>query len=147
MIRDNDPRMPSRNDSPPMLDGILLCDQIIEDRLSGKKTIVGIFQEILAAKFPCVHSSMWIYAVISDAEGDYEFELRLCDGESLNVIGLSRTGTIRIANRLQRTEIQIRMDGLPLAKPGQYVFQILANNELVAEKPFYAREVQRAKPS
>ncbi|MBI3844764.1 MAG: hypothetical protein HY292_09020 [Planctomycetes bacterium] len=135
--------MPEKKESPPVLDGIILCDQIIEDRLSGKKSIIGIFQEILAAKFPCVHPCMWIYAAISDAEGDFEFELRLLEGESLNRISSSRTSKIRIANRLQRTEIQIRMDGLPLKKPGQYVFQILANGELMAEKPFYAREVQR----
>jgi uncharacterized protein YegP (UPF0339 family) len=139
--------MASRRDSPPVLDGILLCDQIIEDRLTGKRTLVGIFEEIVAPKFPCIHPSLWIYSAVSDAEGEYEFELRLLDGESLSLIGLSRTGKIRIANRLQRTQIQIRMDGLPLAKGGQYVFQILANGELIAEKPFYARELQRPHPS
>ncbi len=139
--------MNASSDHLPVLDGILLCDQIIEDRLTGKKTLVGIFQEILAVKFPCIHPTLWIYAAISDAEGEYEFELRLLDGESLNMIGTSKTGHIRIQNRLQRTEIQIRMDGLPLAKPGQYIFQFLTNGQLIADKPFYAREMPRQKPN
>jgi len=128
----------------PVVKAFLICDQVIHDAQTGKKTLVGVFHELRADRFPAVHPVLWIYANLTDARGSYAFEIRLVDVERNNVLGKGTPPEIRIPGPLQTTELSAQLRNVALPGPGTYEFQLLTNGELIATK---AIRVARVDPN
>ena len=118
----------------PIVKAFLICDQVIHDAQSGKKTLVGVFHELRAEQFPAVHPVLWIYANLTDARGKYAFEIRFFDVERNTVLGQGTPPEIRIPGPLQTTELSAQLRNIALPGPGTYEFQLLVNGDLIATK-------------
>ena len=118
----------------PIVKAFLICDQVIHDAQTGKKTLVGVFHELRAERFPAVHPVLWIYANLTDARGKYVFEIRFYDVERNNVLGQGTPPTITIPGPLQTTELSAQLRNVQLPGPGTYEFQLHTNGELIATK-------------
>jgi len=53
----------------PKVNMIAICDQVIQDVSSGKKSLIGLFDGLFAQNFPVQHPRFFIYTVISAAPG------------------------------------------------------------------------------
>ena len=40
---------------------IVVCDQIIEDKATSKKSLIGIFNNIASQTFPCRHPALSVF--------------------------------------------------------------------------------------
>ena len=69
--------MPTSARPHPSLNAMLLCDLTIREHGTGKMSLIGIFENISAARFPVVHRALTVYAKLADAEGDYAIRLEL----------------------------------------------------------------------
>ena len=118
----------------PIVKAFLICDQIIHDAQTGKKTLVGVFHELRAERFPAVHPVLWIYANLTDARGKYAFEIRFFDVERNNVLGQGTPPEITIPGPLQTTELSAQLRNVQLPGPGTYEFQLHTNRQLIATK-------------
>jgi len=127
----------------PVVKAFLICDQVIHDAQSGKKTLVGVFHELRAEQFPAVHPVLWIYANLTDARGKYAFEIRFFDIERNTVLGQGTPPEITIPGPLQTTELSAQLRNIALPGPGTYEFQLLVNGDLIATK---AIRVSHVKP-
>lgn len=127
-------RVPATQPPAPVVKAFLVCDQILQDAQSGKKSLIGVFHELRAERFPAVHPQLWIYANLTDAHGRYTFQIRLVDVARNEVLGRGEPPPIDIPGPLQTTELsaQLRNVALPLA--GTYEFQLLGNDALLATK-------------
>lgn len=76
----------------PSLSALLVCDQVIEDKATNKKSIIGAFTHIWAQSFPCSHQKMGVYFCVTDAEGSYDITLRLANADSDQVLAEGETG-------------------------------------------------------
>lgn len=124
----------------PSLTAFLVCDMVIEDKTTNKKTLVGAFTDIWSPDFPCVHHHMGIYFCMTDAEGDYEIVLRLANSDSGDLLaeaGLS----IKIEERLGISDFGINLPMAVFPKAGRYEFQIYANKEFLGRKEFRLSKV------
>ena len=126
----------------PKLNAMLVCDQIIVDATTGKKSLIGVFEDILAPKFPVRHPSLTVYINMTDANGEYEFRLELVDLSTGEVLGCGTMGPHRMDGRLKTHEVGIGLNGLVFERPGKYEFQISANGELFGQKTFTVRDAQ-----
>lgn len=54
-------------DRVPVVQAIVLCDQVIQDAVSGKKSLIGMFDVLFARKYPATHPSCFLFAKISGA--------------------------------------------------------------------------------
>ena len=126
-----------------MLKAFLVCDQVIQDAQTGKKSLIGVFHELKASRFPAVHPTLWIYANLTDARGEYSFEIRLLDVERNEVLGGGAPPPITIPGPLQVTELSAQLRNLKLPAPGTYEFQLVANGELMATKAIRVSEIQQ----
>ena len=118
----------------PVVKAFLICDQVIHDAQTGKKTVVGVFHELRADRFPAVHPVLWIYANLTDARGRYSFEIRFVDVERNKVLGNGTPPPIDIPGPLQTTELSAQLRNVQLPGPGTYEFQLLTNDSLIATK-------------
>jgi hypothetical protein len=119
----------------PTLNAMLLCDHTIREQGTGKVSLIGIFENISAARFPVVHHALSVYAKLGDAEGEYAIRLelvRLDDGHTV------AQGTLRaaFADRLAPGELIFALENLALERPGRYEFRLYADDRYIAGKSF-----------
>lgn len=120
----------------PKDSGLLICDRIITEEGTKKKSLIGIFENIYSPSFPCIHGALSVYTKLSDAEGDYEFRLELYDLQHDRKIGGGRTPLIRIETRTHVHELVFNLVGLVFEHEGKYEFRLFANEKNVSSRLF-----------
>jgi len=130
----------------PSVKAILVCDQIIHEIRTNKKSLIGIFEEIHLPNFPAQYPRIAVYVNLTDAHGEYVLEMRLIneDGEEF---GRGQTPKVNIENPLATCEFALQVQNLQFPKPGQYEFQIFANENFLATKVFRVRELKAGGPT
>lgn len=129
------------NTPQPVVKAFLICDQIIQDSQTGKMSLIGLFQDLRADRFPAIHPQLWIYASLTDARGDYNFEIQFVDVEHNNVLGKGTPPKITIPGPLETTEMCAQLGNLQLPRAGTYEFHLIGNGELLATKSLRVSEV------
>ena len=124
----------------PAVKAILICDQIIHEIGTNKKSLIGIFEDIHAAKFPLRYPKIAVYVNLTDAHGKYVLELRLVDGVEGSQIGSGRTPEVEIKSPLQTCEFALQVQNITFKNAGKYEFQVFANDQLLATKAFSVRQ-------
>jgi hypothetical protein len=120
----------------PKVNAFLICDHIIQEVGTNKKSLIGIFHNINSPAFPCTHYSLSIYANLVDARGKYDVEIRLVELATGEVAGKAALPAFEVLDRLRPTEICIALQGLTFPRPGKYEFQFLGNDQIIAIKDF-----------
>jgi hypothetical protein len=118
----------------PVVKAFLVCDTIIHDAQTNKRSLIGVFHDLGSTQFPAVHPNLWIYANLTDAKGKYEFEFRLLDVTRNALVGGAKPPPIEIGDPRQTAEFSAQLRNLTLPAPGVYEFHLLANNDLIATK-------------
>ena len=110
----------------PSVLAMLLCDQIIIDAQTQKKSLIGIFDKFNAVVFPAA-ANIAVYAKLADAEGQYKFKIRVVRLSDESLIGdVSADGTVQ--TRLEPADMAVYLMGFTVPDPGKYEFQLFAND-------------------
>ena len=119
----------------PSLNAMLLCDHTIREAGTGKISLIGVFENISAARFPVVHRTLSVYAKLGDAEGEYAIRLELLRLDDGHVVA---QGTLRatFVDRMTPGELIFALENLGFDRPGRYEFRLHANERFVAGKSF-----------
>jgi hypothetical protein len=109
----------------PSVVAMLVCDHVITEMGTGKKSLIGVFENINSLAFP-TQINLGIYAKLVDADGDYDILIRL-----VNLKDESRVADIKAdAKGIKRdaaAELMVNLAGIVLPEPGRYEFQLFAN--------------------
>jgi len=128
--------MEERLTSPsPTLVSFLVCDQVIDDKLSNKKSAIGIFNTILVPKVPAVIHQMAILASITEIVGQIELEIRLVR-DTDNAVLFNGKGKVEAPNPLAIVDLLFAMQGVKIPDAGQYAFEILSGAALLGRRRF-----------
>lgn len=123
----------------PVLTAMLLCDMVITDPDTGKKTLVGIFDRLTSLKFP-TKRTMAVYAKLTDAQGRYVFRLQFVGIERDQVLGEVQSEVIEIADRLEPFQFALPIT-VGVERPGLYEFRLFANDTYIGRVPFWAAQI------
>lgn len=127
----------------PVVKAILICDNIITEAVTNKKSLIGIFEQINARNFPTTHPLLGIYVKLTNAQGKYKFVLELIDSEADKKIGFSEIPEIEVKDKLSVGELIFMLRGLTFGHAGSYEFRLLANG-IVCENGTQRFEVKSA---
>jgi len=128
----------------PKANAMLICDYVITEQGSKKKSLIGIFESIGAGKFPFIHPFLAVYVKLTEARGSYKFRLDLVSLKKDTVIGQgSAPQEISITDPLKSHELVFNLRGLRFQDPGEYEFRMYANDKIFAQKTFYVRQLQK----
>lgn len=121
--------------SIPSVLAILLADQVIVDIETKKKTVVGIFDTIVAPQFP-MFQHIGFYARLMDMEGRYKFTIRVVhlgetEGGAETLVGAMETGEIQSDDRLATVELPLNLPPVPFTKAGRYEFELFSNDDYI----------------
>jgi hypothetical protein len=120
---------------------MVICDTVIDDRLTGKKSLVGIFNNIAATDFPCRHQTLYVYSVLTEGIGQYEGALRCVYLQSGKTI-INLTGPINFPNPLSTVEFIFELKSIVFEQEGVYVFELFCDNQ-----PIISRKINISKIS
>ena len=124
----------------PTVQAFLVCDQVIEDSFTKKKSLIGIFTHLQTAAFPFQHQQMGLYFCLTDAEGLYHFDIELIYLNSEQLICRAALPNIEISDRLQISDFGINIPLLIFPAPGRYEFRLRMDGHLIAQKDFHVMQ-------
>jgi hypothetical protein len=131
----------------PKTNAMLICDYVITERGTNKKSLIGVFENIGAATFPCTHFALSVYIKLTDAQGGYNFRLELVDLQSDTLIGKSEMPEeVRIPSPLDAHELVFNLRGVRFMHAGKYEFRIFANDRIFGQKNLVVEQVAAGRP-
>lgn len=126
----------------PVPVAFLICDQVSEDRSTGKKTVVGVFDAVRVMEFPGVHSPATLYIRLIDCEGNYECKIEFVQVSTQEVV-MVMEGSLESSDRHAYVEMTPPMPQLPLPAPGEYEFRLWMNDMFISNIRFTARKASQ----
>src|SRR5437762_2474031 len=85
--------MTQRTMAVPTLVSILLCDQVIDDKITNKKSAIGLFNMVLVQSLPTAIQQVAVLATITEITSRVRIELRLVR-DSDNAVLFSTNGPV-----------------------------------------------------
>ncbi|NQT97643.1 MAG: hypothetical protein HQ562_07880 [Candidatus Marinimicrobia bacterium] len=131
---------------------ILLADSA-HLSVDGKLSVIGIFENINARKFPCTHPEISLVVQFEATRkefGNHTLEVQLTDDRDRLV---TKHGPIQFAignktlkNSFARSGIIIRIINITMKKPGEYRFALFVDNRYIESVRFEAVQLQVIRP-
>ena len=119
----------------PTLVSLLICDQVIDDKLSNKKSAIGLFSMIVVPQMPAAIHQMAVLASLTEISGKTQVELRLMrDADNLTIF--SSQGYVNAPNPLAVVDLLFHLRGIRIQAAGQYAFEVLHEAELLGRRRF-----------
>ncbi len=121
----------------------IICDTVIDDKATNKKSLIGLFSDIYANNFPCSQPIVTVFLSLTEGHGDYECSLSCVkdDKSQNNIVQLS--GTLRFNNPLSVVEAKFEIRGMLLPEPGIYRFDFLCGDVPVVSRKFKVIKLER----
>lgn len=120
---------------------LMLCDSIITEAGTNKKTLIGTFNQIAAPAVPATHPKMSAFVCISEGRGEYDVSLRICKTpDDSNVTPppmFEIRGRVKFSTPLAVIEIAFNLEGVTFAEYGRYDIEFLCNGVPVLTRPFF----------
>jgi len=116
------------NGSIPTVVAMLVCDQIINEEGTNKKSLIGVFDNFFSLTFPGVLPRLAVYVKMADAGGDYFFKLRIVklkDEALIAEVGIQA----RFHDITQYGELALNLPPMPIPEPGKYEIQLYSGDE------------------
>lgn len=110
----------------PLLLAGLICDVGVVDPNSGKKSLIGIFDQVFAGSFP-TQRAMSVYLRLTDAEGYYQFQIEFAHVESRQAAPPVTSSVVRIPDRTLPFDFLVPLAAVEIPQPGRYEFRIKCN--------------------
>lgn len=127
----------------PALNAMLVCDLVIREEVTGKTSLIGIFENVSAHQFPAQCGFLSVYVKLGDAQGEYGIRLELVQLEDLRVIGRGQFRAT-FGDRMIPAELIFQIGNLVFEGRGHYEFRLYANDRWVGSKSLNV--VQAAEP-
>ncbi len=120
----------------PTMVSLLVCDQVIDDKLSNKKSAIGLFNTVLVPSVPTRLHRLAVMATLTEISGRTPLRLRLMRDEDNRVL-MQTNGHVDAPNPLAMVDLVFVMQGVPVEKAGQYAFELLSGGELLGRRRFH----------
>ena len=120
----------------PTLVALLICDQVIDDRLTNKKSAIGLFNAVLVARFPATVQQLVVLAAVTEITGQAEVELRLIRDTDNHVLFTAKEVVVHSQSPLATVDLVFALRGVVIPTPGAYAMELLSHGELLGRRRF-----------
>jgi len=118
----------------PICVSLIVCNEVIEDKRSGNKTLVGLFNGIMTPQLPASHPRMFLMASLTSGTGSWAFSFRITAPSGREVI---RVGDVtRFQDPLIVHDLIVELRNLPLEEAGVYFVDLLIGDTPSANRRF-----------
>lgn len=122
--------------TPPVLVALLLCDQVIDDRLTNKKSAIGLFNAIVVPTLPTRVPQVSVMATLTEIRTRCPLELRLLR-DTDNQMLMRSQGFVDSPGMLAIADLVFSLHGVMFDRAGQYAFELLCDDQLLGRRRFH----------
>jgi hypothetical protein len=116
----------------PVVQALVLADQIYEDKRTGKKIISGTFNKIWSTKFPTEFSQItWAFLALTEVRGTINLEFQFRREATQDVLAKCPKIPLTSNDPLATCEVVVELPKLPFPAPGSYSFDVLLEQEIL----------------
>lgn len=130
-----------KNVPPPVLLSAVVCDQVIIDARTNKASIIGIFENISAPKYPARHPRLAFFFELTNGRGKTELTIKLVDVQNEDKMLWECTVREELKDIRQVVNSTFDIGGITFPHPGEYRFQIYAGTTLLGERRIICTEL------
>ncbi len=123
----------TNNRPNPNVLSLIVCDQIITDRMTGKQSLIGMFSRVHAPRFPTAHPQLSVFVTLTDGHGKSELTIRIVDTNDERPPIVEGKGTVDFKNPRAIANLALQFHGLTFPQPGEYRVQLWSEGELLRE--------------
>ena len=118
--------------------GLLPCDTLIEDKITGKKSVIGIIGTIRVTKFPCKYPSINLLVSLTSGNGSYPCSLEVVS-ESKNEVVFSGQGTLKFNDPTQVVDLVFVLQRLQFNYADTYWIKFMVDGEPLMMRPIHVK--------
>lgn len=119
------------NSRRPFCISLILCDQVIQDVKTGKKTFVGVFNTIVTSGFP-LSFPFCIAATLTNLSQTSQITIRIYNPQMQSILELN--GSIQSESPLSYHDFILETSGIEFSAPGQYSLDVFCEEEHVSSR-------------
>mgnify|MGYP003340046715 CR=1 FL=1 len=123
---------------------IVVCDQIIEDKATSKKSLIGIFNNIASPTFPCRHPQLSVFVSVTAGRGTYQAKMRIVNEETQEPV-TEVNGQIQLPDKNMVAELVFNFLGVDFPSPGLYSIEFYCDDALILERRFHVMQANPPK--
>lgn len=128
----------------PQAHAMLLCQRVIKEEGSGLISLISIFETVAADQLPLTIPSLFVFAKLTDAQGEYVFKLEIVRRNDEKVIAEAPLTPVTVEDPLAIAEVILEWSGLTFAEAGHYDFRLWANGQFITSKSILVAVVESA---
>jgi len=130
---------PSRAREKPICVALIVCNEVIEDKRSGNKTLVGLFNGIVTPQLPATHPRMYLFATLTSGTGEWPFSFRITAPSGREVMRMQDIA--RFDDPLVGHDLVVELRNLPIEEEGAYFVDLLLGDSPLANRRFTVQVV------
>ena len=114
----------------PVLQALVLADNVYQDGRTGKMVIAGTFSKLWATQFPAkLGRTTQAYICLTELQGSVTLSLRYLDLQTNELLLKSPDIVVNSENPLATVQLVTEVPPFPMPHEGFYVFELLAGDE------------------
>ena len=118
---------------PPDVLSLIVCDQIITDRMTGKQSLIGMFSRMHARGFPTAHPQLCVFATLTEGRGQVELAIRVVDANEARPPIVEGKGKVEFKDPRAIAHLALQFHGLTFPESGEYRVQLYSGSTLLRE--------------
>jgi hypothetical protein len=128
----------------PILQAIVLADQIYVDERTNKKVIAGTFNQLSARLPTTFNRPAFVFLCLTAVRGKLPLVIRFVDLSNGQVLLETDEIIISQESPLQSAEVVSEMHGLPLPHEGAFAFEVYSGTEQLGSLRVLVKEIAEA---
>ncbi len=118
----------------PVCVAIIVCNEVIEDKWTNNKSLIGLFNSISAQSLPTTHPRLFMMVSLTDGRGEWPVVLRIeaPSGQEL----FKAEGSIRFDDPIAVHDLVVEVRGLPIPETGEYHVALVCGTRPLASRRF-----------
>ena len=121
---------------PPEVLAMILCDLIITDAETHKKSLIGLFDHVETTVLPCEVHELHLYLSLTDGHGALPVTIACVPADGGEELFRDQAEVL-FSSPLEVVEMQFVFPRARFPRLGEYRFQLLADGQLLRERKFF----------
>jgi len=126
----------------PLLLSAVICDKVIFDKMTGSPSLISIIQNINAPRYPVRYWQLVFFCELTNGHGRTNTKIKLVDDQEDEKVVFEQGGAVQFKDVKQIVTLAVNLHGVVFVHPGEYRFQLLAEDQLLGERRIVCRLVE-----
>ena len=129
--------------STPVCVALVICTDVVEDKMTGNKSFINTFETIKASSLPVMHHKMSLVASLIEGRGEWQIGIMMYSPSGQYLFNFSRE--IEFIGSMRTSDIVVNLVGIPFVEEGAYTVRVYLGNNEIAHRQFMLQVEEQGK--